>query len=264
MIAVTGIGLWSPGYADLAAWRAGAADDAVTLPRCDVADVRAKRGTSRIARMLGEVIQQAAVDAGADLGATPTVYASAWGEIDIMVGLLGQMADGDEGLSPLRFKHSVHNAAGGLVSIASGNTGFSTSVAAGFRSFEMGLLECVGLLESGASDRVLFALGEDRLPEPLARYGDYEALAVGLCLARGEDAPGALGTLALVDEGVGAPGAGADAPPGVPARYAASPVGWALPVVEALGRGEPLRYPAAPGPGSLIVDLRPAARGGAS
>jgi hypothetical protein len=231
MIAVNGIGLWAPGFGSLDAFRAGEADESATMPKCDIADARAKRGTSRIARMLGEVVQQAGTDAGVDLGSVPTVFASAWGEIDIMIKLLDQIADGDVGLSPIRFKHSVHNAASGLVSIATENRGFSTALAAGRRTFELGVLEALTFLMTSDAQSVILAIGEDQLPTPLDRYGRYEALAVGLCFGK-TAREGAYGTISFPKR--------ADAPrrPTLPDAYAFNPTAWALPLLDALVSGE--------------------------
>ncbi len=234
MIGVDGIGLWAPGFASLEAFRAGEADESVTMPRCAVANARAKRGVSRIARMLGEVVQQAAEDAGADLSEVPTVYASAWGEIDIMIKLLDQIADGEVGLSPLRFKHSVHNSASGLVSIAAENRGFSTAIAAGRRTFEQGVLEALSLLRSSDGERVILAVAEDELPTPLDRFGRYAPLAIGLCFAK-TPREGAHGTISFPKR------ASEVLRPTLPDAYAANPTAHALPLLDALASGEPVK-----------------------
>lgn len=239
-VAVTGVARWSAG--------AGPSE-----PACAIADARAKRGTSRITRMLGEVVEIAAREGGADLSTAATVYASAWGEIDIMIGLLAQIADGDVGLSPLRFKHSVHNAASGLVSIAAGNRGFSTAIAAGDRTVEQGLVEAWGLLATGTAE-VLLAVGDDRLPEPLDRFGAYEGLAAALCLVRD---PGMRPVLAWLE----APRLGAveRAEVELPEPFAQNPCAWILPILDAVASGaarevpltaeRPLVVPVLPGGG---------------
>jgi hypothetical protein len=234
VIAVNGIGLWAPGFANLEAFRGGEADEAVTMPKCAIANARAKRGVSRIARMLGEVAQQAAEDANVDLGAVPTVYASAWGEIDIMIKLLDQIADGEVGLSPLRFKHSVHNSASGLVSIATENRGFSTAIAAGRRTFEQGVLEALALLATTESESVLLAVAEDELPKPLDRYGRYEALAIGLCFGK-TPREGAHGSLTFPKR------ASEVVRPTLAETYAENPTAYALPLLEALASGDSVK-----------------------
>lgn len=230
-VAVTGLALWAPGFPSLDAWTRGEADETVAEPTCALAHPRAKRGTSRIARMLGEVVQQTVTDGGADISTVSTVYASAWGEIDIMVGLLEQIFDGDVGLSPLRFKHSVHNAASGLVSIAAENRGFSTALAAGDRTVEQGLVEALCVLATTETQDVVLAVGDDRLPIPLERFGRYEGLAVGLCLTR---EPAARRVRAWLDGP-----RRLDGPSQVraPAAFAENPCAWVLPLVDAIAKG---------------------------
>lgn len=170
------------------AWLTGKTDDSVVEPACAIVTGRAKRGTSRITRMLAEVATQAAQ--GAELTKTPIIFASAWGEIETMIDLLNQIVDGAEGLSPLRFKNSVHNAASGLLSIASKNRAFSTAIAAGTETVECGLLEAFSALET--HPEVILAVGDDRLPEPLDRLSEYQGAAMAIRLTR-EPNPESLG-----------------------------------------------------------------------
>ncbi len=179
---VTGLGLWSPGFPDVATWREGRAIDGADKPPCKLVDVRLKRGSSRFANMLGEVVEQACAAGGLDVRTVPTFYGSSLGEIETMVVLLRMLHDEEGKLSPNRFKNSVHNAASGLLSIATANTAFSTAIAAGERSFEATLIETWAYLnvEGGAA---VLAVGDDRPPEPLDRLGDHGALAIGLALS---------------------------------------------------------------------------------
>lgn len=181
-IYVTGLGLFSPGYADVTAWREGRPDPAVEKPACKLVNARLGRGSSRFANMLGEVVEQAATDGGVDVTKVPTVYGSSLGEIETMVTLLRMLYEEEGKLSPNRFKNSVHNAASGLVSIGTGNTSFSTAIAGGDRSFETSLLEAWAFLASEGGDLVL-AVADDEPPEPLDQLGDHGALAVGFCLS---------------------------------------------------------------------------------
>lgn len=179
---VTGLGLWSPGFADVARWREGRPDPAVDRPRCAIVDARLKRGSSRFANSLGEVVEQAAKEAGLDLKTVPTLYGSSLGEIETMVMLLRMLYEEEGKLSPNRFKNSVHNAVSGLVSIATGNTSFSTAIAGGDRSFEVTLIEAWTFLEAEGGAAIL-AVGDDRPPEPLDQLGQHDALAIGLALS---------------------------------------------------------------------------------
>ncbi|NOY92090.1 MAG: beta-ketoacyl-ACP synthase [Deltaproteobacteria bacterium] len=252
---VAGVALWAPGYANLHAYLTGAHDPSVDMPACSVASSRIKRGTSRFARMLGEVAERACSAAGGDLSRVASVYSSAWGEIDIMVTLLEQIAEGERGLSPLRFKHSVHNAASGLVSIAKGNRGFSTAMAAGRRSFEMGLLEAFGLLAADERE-VLLCVADDRLPEPLGRFAAHQGLAVGFYLVRESpeacahypEAPLLSAPRPWVDTDQRA------APPKV---FADNPAAEALPLLRAVAEARAVSLRLSDDPHALAVALLP-------
>lgn len=179
---VIGVALWSPGFPNATSYREGRPDPTVDKPPCRVIDARLKRGSSRFANMLGEVVEQAAASAGLALGAVPTFYGSSLGEIETMVTLLRMLYEEEGKLSPTRFKNSVHNAASGLVSIATRNTSFSTAIAGGERSFETTLLEAAAYLDSEGGSAVL-AVGDDTPPVPLDSLGTYGALAVAFALA---------------------------------------------------------------------------------
>lgn len=180
---VKGVGLWSPGFASATAWREGRPDPSVEKPRCALIDARLKRGSSRFANMLGEVVEQAATSAGLDLRAVPTFYGSSLGEIETMVVLLRMLYEEEGKLSPNRFKNSVHNAASGLVSIATSNTSFSTAIAGGARSFEVSLLEAWAYADAEGASDVIVAVGDDSPPAPLDALGTYGALAVAFALS---------------------------------------------------------------------------------
>lgn len=183
---IKGVGLWSPGFPNALAWREGRPDPNVQKPRCALIDSRLKRGSSRFANMLGEVVEQAATSGGLDIHCVPTFYGSSLGEIETMVVLLRMLYEEDGKLSPNRFKNSVHNAASGLVSIATQNTSFSTAIAGGSRSFEVTLLEAWAYLDAEGGSAIV-AVADDSPPEPLDSLGSYEALAVAFALS---DRPG--------------------------------------------------------------------------
>lgn len=181
-IHVTGLGLWSPGFAGATEWRERRPDAAVERPPCKLVNARLGRGSSRFANMLGEVVEQAAAAGGVDVATVPTVYGSSLGEIETMVTLLDMLYREEGKLSPNRFKNSVHNAASGLVSIGTANTSFSTAIAGGDRSFEAALIEAWILLEEEGGEVVL-AMADDVPPAPLEALGHRGALALGFCLS---------------------------------------------------------------------------------
>jgi hypothetical protein len=115
---------------------------------------------------------------GSALATVPTIFASAYGESQTLGTLLGQWLLDEGGLSPIRFVASVHNAASGATSIASGATGFTTSIAAGRATLVAALLEAHGLLMKGAPS-VLIAIGDESPPSGYARTGQDCALVTG-------------------------------------------------------------------------------------
>ena len=184
-ITITGLGLWSPGFADVASWREGRPDPGVVKPTCRLVDARLKRGSSRFANSLGEVVEQACVAGGLDVTSVPTFYGSSLGEIVTMVSLLRMLCDEEGKLSPNRFKNSVHNAASGLLSIGTENRSFSTAIAGGVRTFETTLIEAWVYL-SDLGGVAVMAVGDDEPPEPLDTLDDHGGLALGFALVAGE------------------------------------------------------------------------------
>lgn len=177
---------------------------------------------------------QAAEAAGAavDLSAVATVFASAHGDLAIVDALCRTLAEQPLLLSPLRFHHSVHNAASGYFAIGARNREASTAVAAGPGSFGAGWLEAA--CQCAADRRPVLLVGCDTAapPGPLQSVNASRgALAVALLLAPAGD-EGRRVDWQLV------PG-GSTPPPG-------NPMAAALPLLEAL---------AAPPPAALQLPL---------
>lgn len=258
---LTGIAIWSPGYASARAFAAGLADPSVT--DCDNPWVpsRLGRGSSRLTRMLGEVAARACAHAGADPKFVATVYGSGYGEIETMLALLETIFAGDGQLSPMRFKNSVHNAASGLCAIGTGNTGFSTAIAAGDRSFEASMIEALLLLGERGGE-VVVSVADDALPEPLARQCARQPLAVGLCLSSerpGSGAIASLGDLRRREEAVPLRTSFVDRR--LDPALATNPAAHALPLLEAAIRKRPGSVPLAMGaPRPFSLELRPDVR----
>lgn len=249
-IHVTGAGLWSPGFPDVASFREGRPDPDVDKPPCELVNARLGRGSSRFAAMLGEVVEQAAADAGVDVTTVPTVYGSSLGEIETMVTLLRMLFEEEGKLSPNRFKNSVHNAASGLVSIGTGNTSFSTAIAGGDRSFEVSLLEAWAYLAAEGGDLVL-AVADDAPPEPLDRLGNHGGLALAFALSASDER--ARATLSNLRPGE-APAGHAPVPDDLRANCAAA--GLALLDAVSSRRAGTVSL-ALPGRRGMVVDVAP-------
>jgi hypothetical protein len=57
---VTGVGLWTPGFASPEQWASGVPDPGETEPACAAVPARQRRGTSLVTRIGLEVMGQAA------------------------------------------------------------------------------------------------------------------------------------------------------------------------------------------------------------
>ena len=99
----------------------------------------------------------------------PTVFSSRHGEASRSADLLSDLAAGVP-LSPTSFSLSVHNAAGGLFSIARGDRAPNMALAASASSVEHAVIEACGLISEGAPE-VLLVVYDCPLP-PL--YSDFE------------------------------------------------------------------------------------------
>jgi Beta-ketoacyl synthase, N-terminal domain len=148
----------------------------------DVLPAMQRRRASRLTRMTAHVVGGLAKQVPLDLSSIPMVFGTCYGEMHVTVELMRMMHVDDGALSPMRFSGSVHNAAGGMLSIALGNRAFTTTVTAGGLTVPMTLLEAMTVLNDGASE-VLVAIAEESMPEPFSSRAPYGELAVGLLLS---------------------------------------------------------------------------------
>ena len=162
--AVMGVGAWRPGFPDARALMDGTRRDGADAPPARL-PVRMRRRTSLLIRMAAEVAAQASEQAGISLGATPIVVGSAYGELGTTMEMLHELTV-ERSVSPFRFHNSVHNTASGYLSIAHENQCPATSLAAGWQTAAMALLEARTLLEDRGGD-VLVVVADETLPEAL-------------------------------------------------------------------------------------------------
>ncbi len=244
---VLGLGLWTPGFPDVASYLTGSADVTAREPVCAEVGSRLKRGTSVLTRAAVEVCGQALDDAGLDAAAVATVFGSAHGEMQIALDQMDMMREGDEVVSPFRFKNSVHNTAGGLFSIAADNRGFTTAIAGGAETLPMALLEALAWLEDGDVP-VVVVVADESLPPPLDAVVPFDTLAVAFALGKGEGGRGRLAHLRRDPQVAAAP---------VPARFAKNPAAAALALLDALTqkRSGAVRLTATPGAEPWCVDV---------
>lgn len=256
-LALRGVGLWTPGFADAAAWSsrpvsgdmspgAGPGTDA---PRAELLPPMLRRRTSLLTRMAAEVAAQAIGAAGLDRAHVTVIYGSVYGEIRTTIDLLEALLDPVGPLSPTKFHNSVHNTAAGYVSIAAQNRGGNAAITAGRSTLAMGLLECAGLVAAGQGPALL-VIAEESLPEPLAAGRVYGPLAAAFAL----DLPGSGGMSSRTCRLRQGDPRTADPAPPAPAGLAENPCAAALGLVTAALRPEagvvalePHRSGAAPG-----------------
>lgn len=178
-----------------------------------------------------QVAEAACKMAGVDPGKVASVFTSAHGDLAIVDALCRTLATDPLLLSPMRFHHSVHNAASGYFAIGARNHQPSTALAAGRCSFAAGLLEAA--TQCAADERPVLLVGCDT--EALGPLQSVNAsrgqLAVALMLA--PDTP-ATGGRAL--DWSMQPGTGSPLPPPGPAWQALqhNALADALPVLQAL------------------------------
>lgn len=188
-VVVTGVGLFTPELPNVGAWRSGLVSEEPQVPRGDRLDRRARGRSSVLTKALAEAYFEAADAAEVEVGEGSAVFGSALGEVGTMLGLLNQMWRDREDPSPMAFALSVHNAASGVVSIATKNRGFTTSLGADHDTPAMALMEGIGLIAE-RGEPVVVVCGEE--PTPTALVPDHETwelatMAIALAPTSGAD-----------------------------------------------------------------------------
>ena len=254
---VRAIGIVGPGLPDWERARprlAGAeAYEAEPLPRLRsplLPSAEARRATALVHLALcpsGQVLTDAA-SVAADL---PSVFASADGDLGILERTCVSLTEAEPWISPHSFHNSVHNAPSGYWSIAAACTGPSTTLSAGNDSFAVGLLEAVLLTNSDPAGACLLVAYDQASPASLAAARPVEhGFACALLLER---APSGAGL--DVRPGPPAASSGCDTP-ALESLRMGNPAARALPLLEALARGESRTLHFAYPTGTLQVGLK--------
>ena len=240
---VQGIGLIGPGLTD---WQSSAralageeaySPRATTVPTPEGLPPAERRRIGTTVKLALGVAPQAVAAAGLDPGELLAVFSSSSGDGHICHEICETLASADRQLSPTRFHNSVHNAAAGYWSLATGSMAASTALCAYDGSFAAGLLEALVLVTVERLP-VLLSAYETTYPEPLrAKRPVPDSFGMALVLTP-TPAPDARARLAarLCD-----PGAPADrlADPRLEALRTAVPAARSLPLLRLLARGEP-------------------------
>lgn len=166
-----GIGSWSPQWPD---WdhaarvlRGEEAAAPAGKPAASVLSPGERRRAPELILLACESAAQACASARREAADLPCVFASANGDVATADAICATLASAPQELSPIRFHNSVHNAAAGYWTVATGCRAPSTAISASGGTLAAGLLEAA--LQALADERpVLLVACEAAAGGPLA------------------------------------------------------------------------------------------------
>jgi Beta-ketoacyl synthase, N-terminal domain len=163
---------WAPKLETREAWLAWASEDYVITGEVEAPVHRMPPMLRRRAGFLGKMALEVAYQCLGRRIDVPTVFSSRHGDAARSVALLLDLAK-EEPLSPTSFGLSVHNATGGLFSIARGDHSSHVALAAGQSSVEHAVIEACGMLAEGEPE-VLLVVYDCPLPTPYGAFQDCD------------------------------------------------------------------------------------------
>jgi Beta-ketoacyl synthase, N-terminal domain len=186
---IEGIGLLGPGLDDwtsstaLLEGRSPYMPQPTVLPTPDGLPPAERRRLGRVVKLAVGVGLQATSEAGADPATLPAVFTSSGGDGNNCHEICQALSLDERLISPTRFHNSVHNAAAGYWSIATGSRAASNAICAFDASFAAGLLEAVTQVVVDQT-RVLLVAYDAPYPPPLfVKRPIPEAFGVAFVLA---------------------------------------------------------------------------------
>jgi hypothetical protein len=193
-----GMGGWPEACAILSGQRAYAPAPTV-LPAPSLLAATERRRVGRVVKLALAIASQAAAHAGASAGELKSVFSSSGGDGHNCHEICRALAEESREISPTRFANSVHNAAAGYWSIATGATSASTVLCAYDATFSAGLLEALTQVVAD-HEPVLLVAYDTEYPEPLnAKRPVSDAFGVSLVLTPRQER----GSLARVEATLG-------------------------------------------------------------
>jgi len=190
-IPISGIGVRAPGIEN---WKALQENPDYVIPR-DPAPEQPKgvgqclpaterRRATPVTRLALDLAMEATGERKTqDLSA---VFCSSGGEVTVVHQIFSMLAEGDTALSPTAFHNSVHNAAAGYWSIASGSPYPADSLCAYDDSFGAGLAECCLRYAEGQRNLLLVAY-DIPPPHPISLHRKIHNAVGGALLLGAED-----------------------------------------------------------------------------
>lgn len=146
-IPIGGIGVRAPGIEN---WKELTENAEYVIPTTPITDqpkglgqclpATERRRATPVTRLALDLAMEAVGDRNTD--DLSAVFCSSGGEVTVVHQIFSMLAEGDTALSPTAFHNSVHNAAAGYWSIASGSPYAADSLCAFDDSFGAGLAEC--------------------------------------------------------------------------------------------------------------------------
>ena len=244
---VDSVGILGPGLADWPAARAVLRGESVYLPAPTVLPVpqllppAERRRAGRVVRRALAIASEASLRAGLDPGSLQSVFSSSGGDGHNCHELCVTLATAERAVSPTRFSNSVHNAAAGYWSIATGARGAANVLCAYDASFGAGLLEALALARSQRAG-VLLVSYDTEYPAPLFAHRPIpDAFGISLVL-KAERGPLSIAridvALAAADQERSALRPRACADPRLEALRAAIPAARGLPLLECIAKAE--------------------------
>lgn len=198
---VLGIGTWSEGFSNwdefCSALKGDAAEvDSTLAPQ--VIPVKERRRVPMPVKMAIEVMDQACRMASLEPTKIATVFASAIGDMQITDYMCRTLASAPQTISPTRFHNSVHNAATGYWSIATGSHQPANAISGFADSVSIALLE--GAIQAVEEQvPVLVAVQEIAAPPPFdSIYAIAQPFAVALLIAPAGTSTSPVASLGLV------------------------------------------------------------------
>ena len=182
---------WAPGVSDDSGWRAwlqgAGSPEPDSQPDVNFLPAMLRRRLDRHGRMALATAWACAEG----LDSVQFVFASRHGDLSRTLELLTALGNKDM-LSPTSFSLSVHNSTAGLFSIARGDRGAATAMAAGADTLGLSMLEGANMIAEGA-EHVLVCYADDVPPQPYRPYvaeaSARHPFSISLLLTRADAAP---------------------------------------------------------------------------
>lgn len=136
------------------------------LPSPQILPAAERRRAGQIVKLTLAIGGEAVNAAGADAATLPMVFSASGGDGENCHALCEMLASNDRQISPTRFHNSVHNAAAGYWSIATGAMTSASVLCAYDASFGAGLLEAMTQVNVDRT-RCMLLTADTPYPEPL-------------------------------------------------------------------------------------------------